>query len=51
VTITGARLGLALQWLSDGATLLLPAYELTDGNDGTWSMMAVVDASLDFTAD
>jgi len=51
VTITGARLGLALQWLSDGATLLLPAYELTDGNDGTWSMMAVADASLDFTAE
>jgi hypothetical protein len=51
VTITGARLGLALQWLSDGATLLLPAYELTDGNEGTWSMMAVADEALDFTAD
>lgn len=51
VTITGARLGLALQWLPDGATLLLPAYELTDGNDGTWSMMAVADEVLDFTVE
>ncbi len=51
VTITGARLGLALQWLTDGAAVLLPAYELTDDDGGTWSVIAVADEDLDFATD
>lgn len=51
VTITGARLGSAVQWLPDGQVVLLPAYDLTDDDDGTWSVVAVADDGLDFAAE
>ncbi|WP_460755586.1 hypothetical protein [Myceligenerans cantabricum] len=47
VTITGARLGLAQHALTDGAIVLLPAYEMV-GDGGTWSVVAVGDDLLDF---
>jgi hypothetical protein len=48
VTITKARLGLAQHTLPNGATVLLPAYELGDENNRTWSVLGVADARLDF---
>lgn len=48
VVLTGARLGLAQHTHPDGTTVLLPAYELTDGSGATWSVVAVTDAALDF---
>lgn len=51
VTITGARLGSAVQWLPDGQVVILPAYELTDDDGGTWSVLAVADSRLDFSTD
>lgn len=48
VHIVSARLGLASQWQPDGSVLVLPAYELTDSDGGTWSVIAVADAKLDF---
>ncbi|OLT46450.1 hypothetical protein BJF88_17475 [Cellulosimicrobium sp. CUA-896] len=48
VTITGARLGLAVQHQPDGAAVLVPAYELTAADGGVWSVLAVVDDRLDF---
>lgn len=50
VTISGARLGLTLQWLPAGAAVLLPAYELTDDDGAAWSVVAVADEGLDFSA-
>ncbi len=50
VTLTSARLGLAPATTVGGAQVLVPAYELTDGSGATWSVIAVVDAQLDFTA-
>jgi hypothetical protein len=50
VTITDARLGLAVQYLPDGAAVLVPAYELTDADGGVWSVLAVADDRLDLTA-
>lgn len=47
VTITGARLGLTQVVQADGATLLVPAYELTDADGSTWSVIAVDEGSLD----
>jgi hypothetical protein len=51
VQIVSARLGLASQWQPDGSVLVLPAYELTDSDGGTWSVIAVADAKLDFTVE
>ena len=48
VTITEARLGIAQQSLPSGATVLLPAYELSGGDGGTWSVLAVANSDLDF---
>lgn len=48
VTITDARLGLAVQYQPDGAAVLLPAYELSDADGTVWSVVAVVDDQLDF---
>ncbi|KLN35231.1 hypothetical protein FB00_07320 [Cellulosimicrobium funkei] len=48
VTITDARLGLAVQYQPDGAAVLLPAYELSDADGNVWSVVAVVDHQLDF---
>ena len=49
VTIVEARLGVAMHWQADGATLLLPTYELISADGGIWSMLAVADAHLDFS--
>jgi hypothetical protein len=48
VQIVGARLGLASQWQPDGSVLVVPAYEFTDTDGGTWSVIAVDDSKLDF---
>lgn len=50
VDIVSARLGLASQWQSNGSVLVVPAYEFTDSNGGTWSVIAVADEQLDFSA-
>ncbi|OZB48258.1 MAG: hypothetical protein B7X40_07615 [Cellulomonas sp. 14-74-6] len=50
VTITSARLGLAVTQLPSGAAVLVPTYQLTDAEGGTWSVIAVVDAQLDLNA-
>lgn len=47
VTIAGARLGLTQVTQADGATLLVPAYELTDDAGSAWSVVAVDEGSLD----
>ncbi|GAA2028518.1 hypothetical protein GCM10009819_10200 [Agromyces tropicus] len=51
VEIVDARLGLGSQWQPDGSVLVVPAYEFTDSAGGTWSMIAVDDAQLDFSTD
>ena len=48
VQIVSARLGLGSQYQPDGTVLLVPAYEFTDSNGGTWSVIAVDDSHLDF---
>lgn len=50
VTITSARLGLAVTTLPSGASVLVPTYQVTDAEGGTWSVIAVVDARLDLNA-
>jgi hypothetical protein len=50
VELTSARLGLAQHTLPTGATVLLPAYELSSEDGATWSVVAVADDELDFTA-
>ena len=49
VTITGARLGLALQTQPDGAAVLMPTYELTAADGAVWTVVAVADDELDFS--
>lgn len=51
VDIVSARLGLASQWQPDGGVLVVPAYEFTDADGGTWSVVAVADSKLDFATD
>ncbi|MCD2442715.1 hypothetical protein LQ757_10565 [Agromyces sp. SYSU K20354] len=51
VEIVSARLGLASQWQPDGSVLVIPAYEFTDAEGGTWSVIAVADSMLDFVSD
>jgi hypothetical protein len=51
VEIVDARLGLASQWQPDGSVLVVPAYEFTDADGGTWSVIAVADAKLDFSTE
>jgi hypothetical protein len=48
VTLTTARLGLTMDTQPDGATVLLPAYELSSADGQTWPVVAVTDAHLDF---
>ena len=50
VTITDAQLGAAVQYQPDGAAVLVPAYELSDAAGNAWSVIAVVDDQLDFSA-
>lgn len=49
VTITSGRLGVAQQYMPDGAVLLLPAYELRAADGNVWSVLAVAEDVLDFT--
>ncbi|MBG6182193.1 hypothetical protein IWX65_000122 [Arthrobacter sp. CAN_A214] len=51
VDIVSARLGLASQWQADGSVLVVPAYEFTDADSGTWSVVAVAEPKLDFAID
>ena len=51
VEIVDARLGLASQWQPDGSVLVVPAYEFTAADGGTWSVIAVADAKLDFAVE
>lgn len=51
VEIVEARLGLASQWQPDGSVLVVPAYEFTDAEGGTWSVIAVADSKLDFAGE
>lgn len=50
VTIVSARLGVALHTQVDGAAVLAPTYELTSADGGIWTVLAVADAALDFSA-
>jgi hypothetical protein len=50
VTITEARLGVAMHTLPDGAALLLPTYELTGSDGSIWSVLALAEQHLDLTA-
>ncbi len=47
VTFTSARLGLSVYTQSDGATLMLPTYELSAANGAAWSVIAISDDSLE----
>ena len=49
VTLTSSRMGLGLTTLPDGATLLVPTYELSDDAGSIWTVIAVADSELDFT--
>ena len=51
VEIVSARLGLASQWQPDGSVLVVPAYEFTDADGGTWSVIAVAESMLDFASE
>lgn len=48
VTITGATLGLAMQYQPDGSVLLVPAYSLTNADGLAWSVIAISDSALNF---
>ncbi|PVU83260.1 hypothetical protein DDP54_09950 [Cellulomonas sp. WB94] len=50
VTLTTSRLGLGMTTLDTGAVLLLPSYELGNAEGSTWSVIAVTDDRLDFSA-
>ena len=51
IEIVSARLGLASQWQPDGSVLVVPAYEFTDADGQTWSVIAVADSKLDFDSE
>ncbi len=48
VTIVAAEPALTTQHQDDGSVLLLPAYELSDAEGRTWSVVAVADHELAF---
>ena len=48
ITITDARLGLAMYTQPDGSAVLLPTYQLAADDDSAWSVVAVADSSLNF---
>ncbi|GGC04659.1 hypothetical protein GCM10010972_17330 [Cellulomonas carbonis] len=50
VTIVEARLGGALHTLTDGASVLVPTYELVSDSGAIWSVLAVAEEHLDFGA-
>lgn len=47
-TITGAELTLGTYALPDGAVVLLPTWLLTADDGGTWTVVALTEAGLDF---
>jgi len=47
-TITGAELTLGTYTLPDGAVVLLPTWALTADEGGTWTVVALTEAGLDF---
>ncbi|MBO1753013.1 hypothetical protein J4G33_14465 [Actinotalea sp. BY-33] len=49
VTVVDARLGLALHTQADGTAMLVPTYELTGSDGGTWSVIAVTEDHLDLS--
>jgi hypothetical protein len=49
VTLSGGELALAQYWQNDGTVLLLPAYNFTDEQGNTWSVIAVTEDSVDFS--
>ncbi|WP_309134609.1 hypothetical protein [Cellulomonas sp.] len=49
VTLVDARLGVTLLTAPDGAAVLVPAWELTDADDQTWSVVAVAEEQLDLS--
>ncbi|MGV8883656.1 MAG: hypothetical protein ACOH19_16030 [Rhodoglobus sp.] len=51
VHIVSSSLGLASQHQPDGTALLIPSYEFTDSNGGNWSVIAVDESYLDFSAE
>lgn len=50
VTVTGSTIGLATYRQPDGALLVLPSYVLTDETGATWSLLAVADRYVRFSA-
>jgi hypothetical protein len=48
VTLTKARLGIAMHMQHGGAALLLPTYELSSSDGRSWSVLAIADKQLDF---
>src|SRR5690606_38276243 len=48
VVIVSAEPTMTQQSTDDGGVLLLPAYELSDADDHTWSVLAVADHELAF---
>ena len=50
VTLTTSRLGLGMTTLDIGTVLLLPSYELGNAAGSSWSVIAVTDDRLDFSA-
>ncbi|WP_166436020.1 hypothetical protein, partial [Cellulomonas shaoxiangyii] len=49
VTLVDARLGVTLLTTPDGATVLVPAWELADADGQTWSVIAVAQDQLDLS--
>ncbi len=50
VHIKGVRIVLEVQWLGDGSSVLLvPTYEYSDTDSGTWAAVAIADEFLDTT--
>ena len=47
VAVTAAELGLAQWTTADGASLLVPAWELTAEDGRTWTVLALAEAALD----
>lgn len=50
VTITSATLGSQVQWLGDGSAVLAPTWTLRSADGGEWTVVAVADDQLDFSA-
>lgn len=50
VTITEARLGTGTYYQQDGSVARLPTYTLTGSDGGAWTVLALADAHLDFSA-